>query len=154
MKKMTFNVPDGYFESLQSRLSEVSRMEARPRIRGKVSLYMAVAAGLAAVIVAGGFFLYSVRSSSALSSDGFYDELMYSDLIPVTDPDAVFMTVMQDDTSGTDGALAADSGSYTEYGEDGDTSSEYDQDGSDAMEYLIYSGISAEDVELILSEEY
>lgn len=142
MKKMAFNAPDGYFESLQSRLSEVSSREARPRIHRKASLYMAVAAGLAAVIVAGGFFLYSGRSSAVLSAEGFYDELMYSDLIPVTDPDAVFMTVMQDDAS------EADAAGYV------DSSSDYDQDGSDAMEYLIYSGISAEDVELILSEEY
>lgn len=153
---MAFNVPDGYFESLQSRLSEVSRMEARPLTHHrKASIYMAVAAGLAAVIVAGGFFLYSGRSSAALSPDGFYDELMYSDLIPVTDPDAVFMTVMQDDVYGADDALPEDQDSYTgQYGQYLDLSSDYDQDGSDAMEYLIYSGISAEDVELILSGEY
>lgn len=141
---MAFNVPDGYFESLQSRLSEVSRREARPRIHRKASLYMAVAAGLAAVIVAGGFFLYGNHSSEAFSADEFYDELMYSDLIPVTDPEAVFMAVMQDGASDPDAEAALD----------GALLQDDDQDGSDAMEYLIYSGISAEDVELILSEEY
>lgn len=123
MKKMSFNVPDGYFESLQDRLSEVSRNEARPRLYRKTSLYMAVAAGLAAVIVAGGFFL---------------------DLIPVSDPEAVFMAAVQDSNSYADPAAAR----YV------DSATDYDQEGNDAMEYLIYSGISAEDVALILSEDY
>lgn len=140
---MAFNVPDGYFESLQDRLSEVSRREVRPVLRRKIP-YMAVAAGLAAVIVAGGFFLYGNRSSDALSSDEFYEELMYSDLIPVSDPESVFMTVMQDSFSDD----------YSDTAQYGDSDIDYDQEGYDALEYLIYSGISAEDVAVILSGNY
>lgn len=99
MKKLPYDVPDGYFDSLPGRLVSVC-VERRVRNR---FLYVGVAACLAIAVVCGFLFSGGNRAADAdylygdgglavsgLSADEVYEEFLYSDLIPETDPDLFF----------------------------------------------------------------
>ena len=116
MKKLPYDVPDGYFGSLPERLASVCG--DRP-VRNRV-LYAGVAACIAIAVVCGFLFGGGNRAADAdylygdgglavsgLSADEVYEEFLYSDLIPETDPDLFFYDESAEYyTDGTDEAGA------------------------------------------------
>jgi hypothetical protein len=92
LKKNPYSVPDGYFDRLKGRLNEiaVSSVDTVPRsLWQRIRPYAALAACFAASFLIGNAILRKT-APKASSSDQFYKELMYSDLIPVTQPYAIF----------------------------------------------------------------
>lgn len=127
MKKLPFKVPEGYFDDLAERMDmEVSSSgrTAKARSAGHVHLsWCAGAVAAAAVLIAGIFFAPEFFRQGSDDSDALYMELLYSDLIPMSDPDLLFM----------------DADDYEdEYGQEESLTED------DIMEYLINSGVSAE----------
>lgn len=115
LKTTPFKVPDSYFESLGDRTFHKATHK-ETKLSG-LSPYLALAAMFTAIVVTGRFVLEhtSVRKSWT-EEDSFF----YSELIPVTDPDAI----------------------YHSYAWQEDGVSE-----DDIIEYLIYSGITIENIE-------
>jgi hypothetical protein len=92
LKRNPYSVPDGYFDRLKGRLNEiaVSSVDTVPRsLWQRIRPYAALAACFAASFLIGNAILRKT-APKASSSDQFYKELMYSDLIPVTQPYAIF----------------------------------------------------------------
>jgi|LSQX01.3.fsa_nt_gb hypothetical protein len=92
LKRNPYSVPDGYFDRLKGRLNEiaVSSVDTVPRsLWQRIRPYAALAACFAASFLIGNAILRKT-APGASSSDQFYKELMYSDLIPVTQPYAIF----------------------------------------------------------------
>lgn len=92
LKRNPYSVPDGYFDRLKKRLNEiaVSPVDTVPRsLWQRIRPYAALAACFAASFLIGNAILRKT-APKASSSDQFYKELMYSDLIPVTQPYAIF----------------------------------------------------------------
>jgi hypothetical protein len=92
LKRNPYSVPDGYFDRLKGRLNEiaVSSVDTVPRsLWQRIRPYAALAACFAASFLIGNAILRKT-APEASSSDQFYKELMYSDLIPVTQPYAIF----------------------------------------------------------------
>ena len=118
LNRNPYSVPDGYFERLKGRLNEiaVSSVDTVPRsLWQRIRPYAALAACFAASFLIGNAILRKT-APKASSLDQFYKELLYSDLIPVTQPYAIFE--MED--------------------EEMETSDE------DIVNYLIETGVSAE----------
>ena len=80
MKKASYSVPDGYFDRLEERLSRIPEMSSDVR-RGPlyaIRPYVSLAASFLIILAAGTMVLkFSAR-------DG-------SDLVPVTDPDLIYL---------------------------------------------------------------
>lgn len=117
--KAPYDVPDGYFKSLQARLETIPTMTGRtvgPVQRMKP--YLALAACFLAAVLIGNTVLRSTTSDVA--THDYYNEITLADLIPLTQPDEVFMTVAPER----------------------DTISE-----EDVIDYLITSGMSPEMIE-------
>ena len=52
-KKLNYNVPDGYFENLRTRLSAIPAQESRPGAFSRFAPYLALAACFAVAVIAG-----------------------------------------------------------------------------------------------------
>lgn len=121
LKKLPYSVPDGYFDRLKAEaVSSVLEREERPvSFIARLAPYAAVAAVFIFLVTAGTFLLERTTPATQTEMDEFY---FYSNMIPVTDPYAVeTIQTYHDD----------------EYLED-----------EDIIEYLIYSGVTAEVIEL------
>ncbi|MFA6591825.1 MAG: hypothetical protein WCR48_00140 [Bacteroidales bacterium] len=137
--KMPYSVPEGYFDTLNARLSKIPQESVKPvrevesgsplseyeGAQGKAMAisfwqkfrpYVALAASFAAAIVVGSFIInLSLKDTVPENS---YEELLLSDLIPVTEP-------------------------YLIYG-DSSTSASEELTDNDIEKYLIASGTSVE----------
>lgn len=118
-----YNVPEGYFEGLKARLERIpaehpAAPAKRPFTWMRIRPYVALAACLALLLTAGTILLDRKADLSG-TSESIYEQMMYSDLIPDTDPDSIF-------------------GAPSSPGESYDISDE------DIVDYLISSGASAE----------
>lgn len=118
-----YNVPEGYFDGLKARLERIpaehpAAPARRPFTWMRIRPYVALAACLALLLTAGTILLDRKADLSG-TSESIYEQMMYSDLIPDTDPDSIF-------------------GAPSSPGESYDISDE------DIVDYLISSGASAE----------
>lgn len=131
-EKHIYSVPDGYFDSLRTRLSAIPAehpvQEAEKvhtvTLWAKVRPYAAVAASLVMAFMVGNFFLGRTSSQgSSMAVEDYY----YADLIPVTDP-------------------------YAIYAGSPDTYQAVESSDEDAIEYLISSGASADYIAYLINE--
>ena len=121
LKKLPYSIPDGYFDRLKAEaVNNVRESEERQRpFIARLAPYAAVAAAFVFLVTAGTFLLERTTRATQSEMDEFY---FYSNMIPVTDPYAV-ETIKVD----------------------------YENDileDEDIIEYLIYSGVTAEVIEL------
>ncbi len=78
-KKMNYNVPDGYFENLQKRLSAIPAQVEKPSRMQKFTPYLALAACFAIAVMIGNFVLR--RSTVPVASeDEIIEYLIASDI--------------------------------------------------------------------------
>ena len=130
-----FNVPEGYFEQLQTRLqaipsqqtaqkpAETHKVVAAPFLK-RVAPYAAAAACLLGAFFVGNHFIGSVQPQTGeLSAQDFY----YADIIPVTDPYAIFAEM-------------------------DDYSAAQQVSNEDVIEYLLSSGTSVDYIAYLLNE--
>ncbi len=89
-KKVAFDVPDGYFKDLQARLDTIpSKGASYPGLIRKVQPYIALAACFLGILILGDVVLRGT-AGEAENSDSYYNEIVCADIIPVTQPDAIF----------------------------------------------------------------
>ena len=118
-----YNVPDGYFEGLKARLERIPA--EHPEVGGsrtilwtRIRPYAAVAACLAVLLAVGSIFL-DRNTAQSEAGEYIYEQVMYSDLIPDTDP-------------------------YLILGAPSNVDESYEVSDDDIIDYLISSGTSAE----------
>ena len=121
LKNLPYSIPDGYFDRLKAEVvTNVREREERQRpFIARLAPYAAVAAAFVFLVTAGTFLLERTTRATQSEMDEFY---FYSNMIPVTDPYAV-ETIKVD----------------------------YENDileDEDIIEYLIYSGITPEEIEI------
>ena len=117
-----YNVPDGYFEGLKARLERIPaehpvKRDSRTILWTRIRPYAAVAACLALFLAVGSILMD--RNTVQSSGDSIYEQVMYSDLIPDTDP-------------------------YLILGAPSNVDESYEVSDDDIIDYLISSGTSAE----------
>ncbi len=78
-RKIEYNVPDGYFESLRTKLSAIPAQEERPSRMQKFTPYLALAACFAIAVLIGNLALDRTSSSSA-SDEEIIEYLVNSDI--------------------------------------------------------------------------
>ena len=121
LKKLPYSIPDGYFDRMKADMvSFVTGCEERQKpFITRLAPYAAVAATFLFLVTAGTFILEKTTPATDQAElDEFY---FYSNMIPVTDP------------------YAAETIQESQYGEIQE---------EDIIEYLIYSGVTAEVIEL------
>lgn len=121
LKNLPYSVPDGYFDRLKVEAASIARVREerqRPFI-ARLAPYAAIAAVFTFLVTAGTFLLERTTPADQMEIDEFY---FYSNMIPVTDPYAVETIQI----SSEDNVL----------------------EDEDIIEYLIYSGVTAEVIEL------
>ena len=92
----SYGVPDGYFEGLKCRLGSISQEKvpsAGTVAWTHVQPYLSLAAGFAAVLVAGTAILKNTAMKHQ-STDQLLNENSYADMIAVTHPES-FMNVQE-----------------------------------------------------------
>ena len=85
-----FRTPERYFDRLKTQLKAIPAAEAGPvrcSLWQRLKPYAALAACFAASLVIGNTIL---RKTAPDATDSLYDQLVYSDLIPVTQPNALY----------------------------------------------------------------
>ncbi len=89
--KDRFSVPEGYFESLKDRLGAIpeGRSVIEPGLWMRVRPYTALAACFIFAFVVGTSLLQKTSVQESLA-DKYYKEIVYADMIPLTDPNAIF----------------------------------------------------------------
>ncbi|MDO5442821.1 MAG: hypothetical protein Q4G10_04055 [Bacteroidia bacterium] len=126
-----YNVPEGYFEQLQSRLAAIPAQQEQPvkvvPVFSKVKPYIALAASFAMAFCIGNFILG--RSSKPVQNEITYEDICYADLIPVTNP-----YIMYEDSP------------YSAYGQQEAATED------DILEYLVSSGASVDYIAYLLNE--
>ena len=80
--RMPYKVPEGYFSGMEDRLSRIP--EERGSWRRTFVPYLTVAVALAALAVAA--FVFTGRQSDQDEDMLIYEQYVYADLIPHTDP--------------------------------------------------------------------
>lgn len=93
MKKASYSVPDGYFDRLEERLSRIPEMSSDVR-RGPlyaIRPYVSLAASFLIILAAGTLVLkFSARDGS--EDLPALERMRLADLVPVTDPDLIYLT--------------------------------------------------------------
>lgn len=90
--RIPFSTPNGYFETLKARLSRIPEAGMQPIPRTlwqRVRPYAALAACFAASFLIGNTILRKT-TPEFFTSDSFYDQLMFSDLLPVTESNDLY----------------------------------------------------------------
>ena len=101
-KKVAFDVPDGYFNDLQARLDTIpSQGRSNPGLVRKVQPYIALAACFLGILIVGNAVLRGTTGETE-NSGTYYNEIVYADMIPVTQPDAIFQTAPSEQDSSSD----------------------------------------------------
>lgn len=125
-QRISHTVPEGYFERLEARLSQIPQTSSPTAVTpwGRVRPYLAMAAAFAALVVSGTAILRNTvrQPASGLSEE---DLLGYVQLIPATDP-------------------------YLLFDESDEWAEAYSDE--DIIDYLIETGISLE--QLAYAQEY
>ena len=127
-RRNDISTPEGYFEDLQQRLSEIPARPARVSTVRRVAPYVAIAASFLAVVMVGNFVLN--KTSTPADDDGTWAYVSY--LADALDPDGASMFDVDDEWD------------YAE--EDGLTA-------EDIVNYLVADGISVEYLNYLSYEE-
>lgn len=100
--EVAFDVPEGYFKDLQARLDAIPSHNA-PSLgfARRFQPYLALAACFIGILIVGNVVLRGTTGETG-SSDLYYNEIVYADLIPVTQPDEIFQTAPAEQDSLTD----------------------------------------------------
>ena len=87
--KPSMGVPEGYFDSLKSRLESIpSAKVSHPGVWAGMRPYLALAASFAAIVLIGNAVLRdTVKNQPA---DPFYSEDSYADMISITNPEILY----------------------------------------------------------------
>lgn len=119
LKEMPYDLPEGYFDSLKKELqTEVRKNTLQPHFMQKLASYLSLAAMFVMIAAVGGFLIEKSAGKQDLTQEDF---LIFSD-------EFAYLT-------------------YYEYdGYDAETSGGIEDE--DIIEYLIYTGISADSIEL------
>lgn len=96
--KIKFDVPDGYFEELQDRLSDVPRKSGRPSFAAQLKPYLYLAAAFAVLIGVG----TAVLDRTVPKSLSVYEELGYADLLPTYGSEYYFEDVSDSEMTDDD----------------------------------------------------
>jgi hypothetical protein len=78
-KKLNYSVPDGYFENLKTRLSQIPAQESRPSRITRLTPYLALAACFAFVVLVGNAVLNRTAVPAA-SDEEIIEYLIDSDI--------------------------------------------------------------------------
>lgn len=103
MRKRTFEVPEGYFDSLEARLSAIphSQTETGAGTKWYFRPYPALAACAAAAVLAIAILFGNNRHGESTDPTNVtYEQLLYADLIPLTNPYAIYETSTPSYTEG------------------------------------------------------
>lgn len=120
--KRPYSVPEGYFDGLEMRLSNIPDLRPTVSVWDKIKPYAALAVCFGAIYLFGSTF---VKKAVPATYDGLsYEQLYYSDLIPWTDPYSIY--------------------------EIGNIETEAAYDENDIVNYLIDSGTSIDLIQYIL----
>ncbi len=112
--KGVFRTPEGYFDSLRTRLDAIPSLQEAPvvqpvrSLRERVLPYLALAASFAVLLVVGTLILKQTvpPATETGNSDSIGIEIFSADMIPVTNPYAVFMEEPEPDPFPEDGIIA------------------------------------------------
>lgn len=119
LKKMPYSVPEGYFDALKKELAQIPARQEKPvTIRSRLMPVLAMAASFAALICLGTYLLRGGISETELTQE---DYIVFSD--------NYINTALYEET---EDVQIADAGLADE----------------DIIEYLIYTGVSPEMIEL------
>ena len=89
LKQTTYNVPDGYFSSLEQKLKAIpEQKEETPTLRKRLAPYAAMAAMFAMIMAAGGFFVgkswtennITEQYADVVTEDDIIEYLIYTDV--------------------------------------------------------------------------
>lgn len=117
LKKMPFATPDGYFENFKVNVSpSLGSVHETVPLFTRLKPYIAMAAMFAIIAAAGTGLMKIVSPQDDLQE---YGAFAYIDMIPVTDPDAIYCSNYEDDGISEE----------------------------DLIEYLIYDGTDLETIE-------
>lgn len=104
MTKRPYITPEGYMDSLKMRLGEIPARESLAREKTglwtRFTPYLALAGMFAVAIVAGHLLLN--RPAPVVEDDLTWESLNYADLIPLTDPDAIFDEALEAESGPTE----------------------------------------------------
>ena len=126
-KRNDISTPEGYFENLQQRLSEIPARPARVSTVRRLAPYVAVAASFLLIVMAGNFILGRTAAPAAADDDTW---AYVSYLADALDPD---------------GAIPDES--YYDWEDEESLSAE------DIVNYLVADGISVEHLNYLSYEE-
>jgi len=104
-----YKVPEGYFQNLKDRLDQIPSEAGnvvQPSFWQRTRPYVALAASFAAALVIGTFILRNTTGSEVQEASSLYEELYYSDLIPITQPETVFMDSEYEETLSEDDVIS------------------------------------------------
>ena len=121
-----YKVPEGYFEALGARLSEIPEAYRRPSAWDYMRPYLAYAALILCGLAVGTLLFRNPAPAETEGADN-YEMMYYADLVPRTDPYAIFDAMEATVTEA----------SYTS---------------EDIVSYLIDSGTSLEAINTLLYE--
>jgi hypothetical protein len=125
-KRNDISTPEGYFEDLRMRLSEIPAQPARVSPVRRLAPYAAIAASFLVAVMLGNFILGRTASPSA--DDDTWTYVSY--LADALDPDGAALVDMYDEWDGLEGLSA-----------------------EDIVNYLVADGISVEHLNYLSYEE-
>ena len=126
-----YDVPEGYFEQLQSRLVNIPAQQEQPEkvipVFHKVRPYLALAACFVMAFCVGNFILGI--STRPANDEITFEDICYADLIPVTNPYMIY-----------------EDSPYAVYGQQEAATED------DILEYLISTGASVDYIAYLLND--
>lgn len=129
-KRNDISTPEGYFENLQQRLSEIPASPARVSTLHRLAPYVAIAASFLVAVMLGNAILRSTAPSPASAEDDTWTYVSY--LAAALDPDGAALTDLYDD---------------------GEEELEESLFAEDIVNYLLADGISVEHLNYLSYEE-
>ena len=129
-KRNDISTPEGYFENLQQRLSEIPASPARVSTLHRLAPYVAIAASFLVAVMLGNAILRSTAPSPASAEDETWTYVSY--LAAALDPDGAALTDLYDD---------------------GEEELEESLFAEDIVNYLLADGISVEHLNYLSYEE-
>ena len=129
-KRNDISTPEGYFENLRQRLSEIPASPARVSTLHRLAPYVAIAASFLVAVMLGNAILRSTAPSPASAEDETWTYVSY--LAAALDPDGAALTDLYDD---------------------GEEELEESLFAEDIVNYLLADGISVEHLNYLSYEE-
>ena len=129
-KRNDISTPEGYFENLQQRLSEIPASPARVSTLHRLAPYVAIAASFLVAVMLGNAILRSTAPSPASAEDDTWTYVSY--LADALDPDGAALMDLYDD---------------------GEEDLEESLFAEDIVNYLLADGISVEHLNYLSYEE-